>query len=327
MKSKNVFRTFSNFLSGKTYRELLIFLFFLILSGVFWLMTTLNENYEQEIKIPVRYTNIPKNALITSGETDTIRVIVSDRGISLITYLYREGLAPIDIDFMKYAGNNGLGVINSSELQKLVNKCLPTSASAISIKPEQLVFYYNYGEQKKVPVRWKGNVTPDKVHFISGTYYSHDSISIYASPRMLDSIQEVYTEPLEYRDLNDSISFNCKLQKIQGVKMVPDQITVSFATDIMTELHFDEIPVIGINMPEGKMLRTFPAKVKVSFVAGLKKYQSMLPTDFVIVADYEDIIQDTTSTQCEIRIQKKPDGLNNITLSTNKVEYLIEDTP
>jgi len=325
MNFNNVFRTISNFLFAKTYRELLIFLSFLILSGIFWLLMTLNENYEQEIKIPVRYTNIPKGAVLTSSETDTLRAIVSDKGISLITYLYKKAANPIEIDFMKFAGENGTGIVGSNELFKLVNNRLPASANAVSIKPEKLTFYYNYGEQKRVPVRLKGDVTPDKHYFISGTYFSPDSISIYASPRILDSIQEVFTEPVIYRDVHDSLSINCKLQKIKGVKMVPDQTTVSFSTDILTELSFEEVPVIGINMPEGKILRTFPAKVKVSFVAGLKKYQNMSSEDFIIVADYNDIIRDSTSNVCEIWFQKKPEGLNNLTLSTTKVEYLIED--
>lgn len=325
MAFKNVFRTISNFLLAKTYREFLIFLSFLVLSGIFWLLMTLNNNYEQEIKIPVRYTNIPKGAVLTSSETDTLRVIVSDKGISLITYLYKKAGKPIEVDFMKFAGENGTGTVGSTELLKMVNTVLPASANAINVKPEKLTFYYNYGEQKRVPVRWKGDVTPDKHYFISGTYYSPDSISIYASPRMLDSIQEVFTEPIIYKDVRDSITVSCHLQKIQGVKMVPDHVTVSFSTDILTELSFEEVPIIGINMPPGKILRTFPAKVKVSFVAGLKKYQGMTSKDFIVVADYNDIIRDTTTNVCEIWFQKKPEGLNNLTMSTTKVEYLIED--
>lgn len=325
MKIGKVFRTVSNFLFSRANREFLIFLFFLVLAGVFWLMMTLNETYEQEVKIPVRYTNIPKEAVLTSSETDTLRVMVSDRGFSLITYLYSKEIPPIAIDFMRYAGENGMGTISNTELLKMVNSHLPASANALSVKPEHLLFYYNYGEKKRVPVQWQGTVTPDQLYFISGIYYSHDSISIYASPRVLDSIQSVYTEPIKYNNLRDSISFNCRLRRIEGVKMVPDHVTVSFATDILTELSFTEIPIVGINLPEGKMMRTFPAKVSVKFVSGLKKYESITADDFEVVADYNELRSDTSSAYCPIRLRQQPDGLSNVTLSVDKVEYLIED--
>ena len=40
-------------LFSRTNKELLIFVFFLALSGIFWLQTTLNEVYEREFAIPV----------------------------------------------------------------------------------------------------------------------------------------------------------------------------------------------------------------------------------------------------------------------------------
>ena len=76
-----------NFLFGFVNKEFLIFLFFLALSGTFWLLMTLNESYEKELKIPVYLTNIPKNVIITSQSTDSITVTVRDKGFSLLAYM------------------------------------------------------------------------------------------------------------------------------------------------------------------------------------------------------------------------------------------------
>ena len=58
--------TIRDFLFSKTNREFLIFLLFLLLSGIFWLMMTFNETYEKEIVLPVRYVNVPQSAVFTS---------------------------------------------------------------------------------------------------------------------------------------------------------------------------------------------------------------------------------------------------------------------
>ena len=63
-------------------------MFFLVLSGIFWLILTLNESYEREIKVTMQIKGIPKNVVLTSKETDTLRVLVRDKGWVLVRYLY-----------------------------------------------------------------------------------------------------------------------------------------------------------------------------------------------------------------------------------------------
>ena len=51
---QSIYNAIRNFLFSSANKEFLIFLFFLSLSGIFWLMMTLNETYEKEFKLPVR---------------------------------------------------------------------------------------------------------------------------------------------------------------------------------------------------------------------------------------------------------------------------------
>ena len=91
-----------------------MFLFFLALSGIFWLQTTLNEVYERELAIPVSVTGIPKNAVLTSDETDTVRMTIRDKGITLLTYMYGDKLKKVNVSFKTYAKGNGTGVISAA---------------------------------------------------------------------------------------------------------------------------------------------------------------------------------------------------------------------
>ena len=79
----DVWRVVRDFLFSKANREFLLFLFFLALSGVFWLFMTLNETYEREFSIPVTIVNVPKNVVLTSEETDTVRMTIRDKGTTL----------------------------------------------------------------------------------------------------------------------------------------------------------------------------------------------------------------------------------------------------
>ena len=325
MKASGVFHGISNFLFSRTNREFLIFLFFFAVAGIFWLMMSLNETYEQEVRIPVRYTNIAKNAVLTSPETDTIRATISDKGYVLLTYLYGDALHPIDIDFKTYSHANGSGSISASELSKMVSRQLAASSKLVNVKPEKLSFYYNYGEKKVVPVRWRGNVTPEALYYLAGVTYNPDSVTIYASRAKLDSIHEVYTESLHYSDFHDTLTINAQLAKLSGVKIVPQQVRISFITDVLTEESINDVPIVGINLPPGKVLRAFPAKVTVKFVSGVKTLRSLSPSDFLVVADYNEIIKNPSQTCCPISLQKVPEGVSRVTLIPTQVDYLLEE--
>ena len=324
MKIPGILRYIKMFLFSRANKEFVVFMVFLALSGIFWLLTTLNQVYEHEFAIPVSVVGVPKNAVLTSDETDTVRMTIRDKGITLLTYMYGDVLRKINVSFKTYSKSNGTGAISASELQKLVYQQLASGSRITSVKPDKLEFYYNYGAKKMVPVRWSGRVMPEEMFFISRVAYNPDSITIYASHEKLDSINVVYTEQLNYANFRDTLNANCELAKIKGVKMVPDHVRVTFFTDVLTEEQIEGVPIKAINMPVGKHLRTFPAKVNISFVTGVSVYRNLKPTDFTVVADYNDIINHPTE-KCHIYLKSVPRGISRTRLETNMVDYLIED--
>ena len=81
--SSRITQFIRNLLFSWMNKEFLIFLFFLLLSGIFWLMMALNDTYEREVKIPLSLDKIPKKVVVTSNTEDTLRVTLRDRGFSL----------------------------------------------------------------------------------------------------------------------------------------------------------------------------------------------------------------------------------------------------
>lgn len=323
-KTRSIYHIIRNFLFSSVNKEFLIFLSFLALSGVFWLMMTLNETYEQELKIPVRIVNVPQNVVLTSDATDTVRVTLSDKGFMLLGYMYGDMLRPIKLNFKNYMRNQSPVSVSAAEIQRMAYQQLSASTKIVSIKPDRLEFFFNYGLRKRVPVKWSGRVLPEHLYFISNVEYRPDSVDVYASQKRLDSISVVYTEPLNYANFRDTLSLSCGLQKMKGVKCVPEKVGVVFYTDVLTEARIDNIPVRGINMPEGKVLRTFPAKVAVKFVTGVSQFRGLSAADFTVVVDYKDIVAHP-SDKCTLYLKTVPQGISRVALETQMVDYLIEE--
>ena len=183
----------------------------------------------------------------------------------------------------------------------MVYQQLVSSSKIVSTKPEKLEFFYNYGTHKKVPVRWSGRVIPEELYFISRVDYQPDSVTVYASDEKLDSINMVYTEPLNYANFRDTLTIACNLAKVKGVKVVPERVKINFFTDVLTEEN-------------------------ISFVTGVSIYRNLRPEDFTVVADYNEIKRHP-SEKCRITLKNVPQGISRARLDVTLVDYLIENEP
>lgn len=312
-----------NFLFSSVNKEFLIFLFFLALSSIFWLMMTLNESYEQEICVPVQLVNVPKNAVITTDIEDTIRVTVKDKGYTLAAYMYGEGIRPIRINFATYANRQtGYGIVPAADVQKFIYQRFYTSSKVTQTKPEKLDFYFNYGTSKVVPIRMSGYVVPGKAFYLAKTRFWPNVVTVYASKRILDSLQFVKTVPMNIVNFSDTVIQNVELAKIKGVKIVPSIVKIGLYPDILTEESI-EVPVRAINMPEGKVLRTFPSRVKVSFIVGASMFRHVTADQFSVVVDYNEVAAHP-SDKCNIYLRVSPHGVRKARLDISQVDYLIE---
>ena len=308
-----------NFLFSGLNKEFLIFLFFLALSGAFWLMMTLNETMEREFKIPMRLSGVPRNAVITGELPDTVRVTVRDKGFTLVTYDFR----PLVFRFSNYADEDeGKGVIPLTDVQKQVLSQMYGSSKLLQVKPGAFDFYFTYGTSKKVPVVFRGKITTNKSYYLAHTEFYPSMVTVYANKQQLDKLQTVEIEPFNYRNLQDTIRQAVKIRKIRGVKIVPPTVRLSVYPDVLTEEAI-EVPITAINMPPGMVLRTFPSKVTVRFTIGASLFRTIKPNLFKVVVDYEELAANP-SDKCTLLLRSVPRSVSKASLEIDRVDYLLE---
>ena len=316
---RNILKAVRNFLFSGLNKEFLIFLFFLALSGAFWLLMTLNETMEREFKIPMRLSGVPRNAVITGELPDTVRVTVRDKGFTLVTYDFR----PLVFRFSNYADEDeGKGVISLTDVQKQVLSQMYGSSKLLQVKPGAFDFYFTYGTSKKVPVVFRGKITTSKSYYLAHTEFYPSMVTVYANKQQLDKLQTVEIEPFNYRNLQDTIRQAVKIRKIRGVKIVPSTVRLSVYPDVLTEEAI-EVPITAINMPPGMVLRTFPSKVTVRFTIGASLFRTIKPNLFKVVVDYEELAANP-SDKCTLQLRSVPRSVSKASLEIDRVDYLLE---
>ena len=143
IKSGGSLKIVRGFLFTLVNKEFLIFLIFLMLSGIFWLLMTLNETYEMEFRIPIKVVNIPKNVVLTSEDTDTVKVTLRDKGLVLMGYEYGEALRPLHANFKTYAKSGSSFVIPVGDIQRQLHLQLSASTKIYAVKSDSEELIYN----------------------------------------------------------------------------------------------------------------------------------------------------------------------------------------
>ena len=320
---KRITAPIRNFLLDLVSKRFLVFLFFLFLSTAFWLSMTLDEMYEKEIPVPIRLVNVPKNIIITTNMPDTVIVTVRDKGFAFIGYFTGEPFRPINLNFSTYANEStGRGSVPLADVQNILYQRLATSSRITALKPDQLKFYFNFGQSKTLPVRANGIMTPAKNYYLARVSFWPEKVTVYAQQSKLDSLRFIMTEKLNLTNFTDTLIRQVNLQKIIGVKTVPEKVKIGLYPDILTEESI-EVPIKAINMPKGKTLRTFPSKVKVLFNIGVTAFRKINEKQFEVVVDYNEL-QANQSDKCALHLKTVPAEVRQARLEMNQIDYLVE---
>lgn len=311
-----------NFLLSPKSREFLIFLFFVFVSFCFWLLQVLNDNYETELSIPLRMKNVPEDVVITEELPREIKIGLKDRGTVLVNYMWGQTFYPLTIDFNEYLDKGNQVRIPASTLTKRISGQFSQSTKLSTIKPDTLEFIYTKGDARKVPVKIRGSVKAERQYYIADTLYSPDSVIVYAPSSILDTITAAYTLLLDINHVSDTLHHRANIQPVKGARFTPPHSDVTFLVDVFAEKTI-EVPVVGVNFPEDRVLRTFPSKVNVTFQVGLSRFKEITAEDFMVVVDYKDFKGGGTE-KCTPVLVKHPQNVNHIRISPKEIDYILE---
>lgn len=312
-----------DFLLSAKSREFFIFLFFFVVAGGFWLLQTLNNDYEAEFAVPVKLKSIPDNVVITSEPASEIRVRVKDRGTVLLNYMLGKSFYPVQLDFADYEGKkNNVVRIPASEYEKNVTGQLNASTRLVSLSPDTLEYIYSTGASRRLPVKLSGTVSAGRQYYLSDTIFRPDSVLVYAPAAVLDTLTAVYTRAVALENISDTLVRQLPLLQQKGVKIVPPTVELTLPVDIYTEKTV-EVPITGINFPLGRVLRAFPSKVQVTFQVGMTHFRQVEAEDFGIEVTYDELLK-LGADKYTVRLTRMPPEVRQVRCNPTQVDFLIE---
>lgn len=323
---RNIYlRKISRFFDRLDSKEVLIFLFFVGLSLLFWMTQTMQDEFEVEYKVPIEIIGLPESTMVTSEFPKYISVMVKDKGTTLFARRQTGGFTPIVIDYKDYTLERGAFFVPANTIIESVKRQFPPTHQIVSIFPEGIPVYVSSGDSKELEVDLVGQFIPSLNCVISGEIkIQPNRITLFGPRSILDSIKQVTTEYVEMHNLTDTVTMKVKLNSIRGVKYEVDEVQLFIPVEEFTEKSL-VLPMIGKNVPRELRLRTFPPQVKISFFVGLSKFSTVTDTSFVLSVDSRYLVDHPTAQTFPVYVERSPEYVSNVRIEPDSVEFVFEE--
>jgi hypothetical protein len=306
-------------------RDTFIFLFFVIISGLFWVIISLNKTYETRITVPISYTNVPPDIELNTEFPKSIVIKVSDKGTSLLGYLNKE-FQPLVVDFKRftaYGNSNEWNIPAASAFDKEIKEMFNPSTQVTDIIPNAIIIEKASLSKKRVPIIPRTNIACARQHFLTDSIRIEPSeITLYGQQEMIDTIQHVYTEVVKATELTSTLIKDVQIILPDKCKSDSKTATITAPIECYTE-NKQMVPISIVGTPENILVRTFPSEVEVTYMIAVSRFHSVIPSDFSIVISYEDILSNKSNLHA-LTLERYPTHIRNPRIKPDKVECMIE---
>lgn len=316
------FRNFKDTMRSREGRNVIVFTVFLLISAVLWIIMSLNEETQRDLRCTVVINNVPDSMTRITPLPEALNVSVRAKGTELIKYLWKKR-PQMNIDYRQYKSGNKVQFSDAS-LKAFFRSMVGGGCQILSVTPDSLSILFTSQPGVKVPVRLDAHITPAPHYALVGkTGIFIDSVVVYSAEGNNFPIKSVSTIPLLLSDIRKSQIVRVPLALPKDTRAIPDSVEVSIEVEPLIS-KTRKVAVTTINVPEDLKLITVPQAIEIYYMVPMNIYKkSEGEPKFKVVADY-NTIKDNPTERIAVSLAYAPRDFLNVFLSTDSVDYIIE---
>lgn len=309
------------------HRNLITFLFFVLVSTGFWLVRSLGEQYESSISYPVRFTRFPENKILIGDLPQKLELRVRANGFSILKSRLNLNLIPLKFDIASFSlgsQDSDTVVILTESVRDLLSDEL-SQVRILDISPDTLIFRFTDIVNRKVPVQ---PVKALNERFFQKQFTQNgdmlvvpDSVMVSGPGNLVYRIRAIRTRPLSYTNLTDSVTTETELEPVKTLTYSVKKVTVMIPVDRFTEVE-ESLPISTVNVPDSLHMIAIPGKVKITYRICLSNYKNIRHHPLEPAIDYRDVAS-VTSGRLNIFLADTPHIISNIRFNPSETEFLI----
>lgn len=303
-------------------KNVLVFLVFVAISAVLWIIMTLNEEVQKDLRCRVEIVNCPDSVKMISYLPEVINVNVKGRGSQLLKYSMGD-MAVVKVDYKYFIKGNHMS-LGDADLRGIFRNMFGPGSQILAINPDSISLMFTSRRPVRLPVSVDSRVTASPTAVLLDMPKSTtDSVWVYSVGPLDPSVRHISTQPIQFNGLSSTKSVKVRLIAPDGCRVEPDSVTVTIPVEklIVTSAN---MPIETVGVPSGERLLLFPNHVNVSYMVPLADYEQN-KRGFKIIADYRSIEGEHEDSRVRLKIITLPTGhAQNFSLETDSVSYMIE---
>lgn len=313
----------------KFRKKLSVFLVCLVISIIIWFTLKLSDEYDRVIQVPVSFSYLPRNKVLTSVSDSVLQVEILDKGSNIFRMLYVEEMSPVVIS-LKYlpiyhiGGGVYQGIINTALLVNEIEREQSLLGKVISVSPDSLYLRFEAEKSVKIPVKATFDLTFEKEFMDYGQpVFTPDSVTVKGPERLISGLDSANLGTISVEKLNETYSADKYFEKDslnRALTFHPDNVNFSIPVEKFTEAEV-EVPVRIINS-SGLQAKTFPDKVRVYYNVALKDYAKVEPGMIQAVVDLSEINLGKED-RLKVVLENFPSYIRINKIKPEKVEFII----
>lgn len=310
-------------------RDVIVFLFFLLLSFIFWYLNSLGKEIDANIKYPVRYINLPKDRVLVEDLPSRLDLYLKGPGYSILKLKLSGNRAPVILDvsslnYRRVPGSRTLSYyLIASELVPKLSNQLHADCDITAISPDTLFFSFDRVVSKKVPVKPAIEVNTERQYFVKGRILADpDSVTITGPRHILDTVMSVPTANKKLSGLREPVRKNVNLRTSEHYTISSKKVSLTVPVEQFTEAEFT-VPVRIINKPDTIEVKIFPDIITVKCLVAVSDYKMIgnVPLEAVVDINKADL---SSSEKLTVEIRNVPAFVNSLRFNPATIDFLIE---
>lgn len=308
-------------LSKLERRRLTVFVVCLLIATVSWAFFAMSGQYFCRIRVPIRYMHTPQHKSMRALQGDTVELQLEGSGWRILQLKAQPRTRPILIDTRDLEERNYVVLTNQL---KYINSQLGKRQRVAQVFPDTLFFGFSAQGTKRLPVQLVHYLGLSKPFDISGKIrIKPNYVNVTGPIDELATMQVCQTETLKVKSAKRPIKMKLPLQFASktsfGVEI--DRVEVEIPIDEFTEKQI-EVPLKILNNANYDDVSLFPAKVRITFLTGLRAYGQMNADFFEASVDLNKWRQNGYR-QLPVVLSRFPDYCKLVRLEPENVDFIV----
>lgn len=318
----------TKFLKRYSNQKIKRFLFFLVVAGLFWMLTKFSREFTSSMQAYVNYQNLPETAVLSKDNPQKIHFDLTANGFEILFYRFKKPVINIPVDQF-YDENIENFIFPQNEILLQLEAQFNKYFEVRNISPDPLKVELDAVIPKKVKVYPQIHISfRQGFNGIDDFQIIPDSVVVSGPKASVEKVDSVFTQKLELKDIHKNIS------EVITVELPSDNISAVNPEEILIEWEVAEfsqeqflLPIEIINLPPGLELKLVPENIQIKFNVSLHDFTHIDPENFKVVCDYSKRNKEQNFMIPELI--KKPDRAVNISMDPKKVDFFIfkSETP